>query len=872
MIIGERPGAQEARERAPFVGASGNDLARYLRRARVDITKCYRTNVCQDYAPDNPDPSPADMQRWRDTLEEEITGCDPTFIIAVGRLSARALVHADLDLSVAHGTPQDLDRNRWPLASRDSKDVCVIPCYHPAAALHQPRFQALVLADYLAAGAIINGVRDHAPARDTRRSTCYRLLNSRDPADIVFLDHVLARSRVFACDTEGTRKDPIYIQISDREGYGYCVDAQDRALISRIDERFQSADVRVIFHSALHDLGVMRAMDMRVPAHFDDTMTRAYVLQSEPLSLKALARRHAGMRMQSYTEVIAPAQHWRALAYLQEALANAPESWTLARERVEIVEGVAKIRKPWTLVRRIKRILDDCRKVRATRTSKRADADVRAKHERIDLVARWRNLPIESRQEIERERGPFPIATLRDVARTRAIQYAGRDPDATLRVLAPLQAQSHALELDDVCALDCAVMPMFERMQANGLALDLDRVRVLSREMAREMKRSASALARACGIPGINPNSTPQLLRAITRLRLPKPTKTTDSGAPKVDDSYLEGQRTRLGSGAQYDALTNVVHYRECLKIKSTYTDPFLILCDPDGRLRGHWRLTQVVTGRPSMSEPNLLNIPIRTELGRRVRACFIAPEGTRLCTADYSGIEMRLLAHVAQDERMIGVFRRGEDIHDFTASRIFDLPIARLNKIEHRIPAKMVGFRTMYGGGAKGLREGLAKEGVQWSLDKCQEFIDDYTRKLYPGIGRYMRRTIRQARVHGYVREPLAGRIRYLPHAASEDDRLRASAEREAINFPIQGAAASLMKRGMVALWRGLQAFWRTHPQVRAEPLLQQYDELTFEADEDCVDTLERIVLDSMSNAAELRVPIKVSWSTARDWASLEK
>ena len=209
----------------------------------------------------------------------------------------------------------------------------------------------------------------------------------------------------------------------------------------------------------------------------------------------------------------------------------------------------------------------------------------------------------------------------------------------------------------------------------------------------------------------------------------------------QIDDGYLEGLETDLAidvaqsspersfqrqnyhrrAHTKLDVVRAVIHYRECSKIESTYARPLAKLVDSDGRLRASFRITRVVTGRPASAEPNLLNIPVRTELGRRVRAAFVARDGCILTTADYSGIEMRVMAHMSEDENMIAVFREGKDIHSQTASRAFGIPERDLDPMKHRYPAKRMGFLVIFGGGPKKLRRELAIVGIRWSLDDCE-------------------------------------------------------------------------------------------------------------------------------------------------------
>lgn len=855
LIVGERPGYHESRTGIPFVGPSGVELERYLARGGISLESCRRTNVCRDYIDGNPDPTPREIARQAPELFEEIQRTNPVWVIAVGRIAARTLTGLDLVMESAHGMvfpPAD----EWHLTGSH-----VICAYHTAYGLKRPDAAPVVAADYLRAGAYISGdLPAVTPADEFAGHEDYRELEDDDYAAVESLcDPSTHHWGGLAIDTEGFRTDPWMIQLSSMPGSGYIINTRQHGLVQFLDDELERQNPLVIFHHALHDLEVMRAMGMREPKRFTDTMILAYLLQTEPQGLKPLARRYAGMEMLEYREVVAPAQAELAQKYFVRvirALDTHPE-WDERLEQAEIRDGAARIKKPHSIAMRIRRIIKDQEKGP------------------IDYLARWKALD-EFKDEISAVCGVFPVATLMHVPLAKRIRYAARDPDATLRVYRPLHAAVRALDLERVLELDLATVPMFERMQSAGFELDVPVLEELSVELEREMRTATRTV-------GCNPapNSKALAVVLLDDLGLPQPAKVTKKlKLPQIDDSYLEGLETDLanrkgktgetGETSALSVVRAVLRYRECDKIESTYAGPLPRLMDSDGRLRTKFRITRVVTGRPASAEPNLLNIPVRTELGRRVRSAFRASRGRILATADYSGIEMRLMAHVSGDENMIAVFREGKDIHAQTASRAFGIPERDLDPMKHRYPAKRMGFLVIYGGGAKKLRSELATVGIRWSLADCEELIDDYTHKLYPGIGSYMTARQMEAKRYGFVRDGLSGRIRYLPNASSPDQWAQWAAFREATNFPIQGGAATIMKRGMIECWRRLPEFWSRD--VYAEPLLQQYDELTWEVDEGSVDELRELVVGSMTNAVKLDVPIKVSWGTGHTWAELEK
>lgn len=857
MFVGERPGYHESLELEPFVGPSGEDLARFLGRTGISLPYCYKTNVCKTYHPDNLDPTDDDIDL--DELTTEIATVAPVWLVAVGRIAARTLLGYPVAMEWAHGMVyQSLPR---------FGSLPTIIAYHPAFSLHSPAFAPLVSYDYRRVGAYITGKLDpYMHTDDYAGREDYRVL---DDDEYQLIEDACQRGEL-AIDTEGFRSDPWMIQFSADPGTGYIIERRQHHLITHLDECIARHDPLVIFHYAVHDIEVMRALEMRSPRRYTDTMELAYVLQVEPQGLKALARRHAGMEMDEYRDIVNPIQESMSARYfdrIRKCLTTHPE-WSETHEYLTIEDGLVRRTRPWSIATRIKSITN------AARKAKRAG-------EEFSHLKRWKKFPSHTQLEIETAVGArMPIATLMNVPLKKRNHYAARDSDATLRVYRPLRAMVEEMQLNEVVEMDLACMPMWERMQANGFHVNIDKLLTLSDDLKAQMDTAQD-------IVGCNPNSGPQLIPIFDELGLPRPKKTTKKlKLPQVDDSYLEGLETDLKAGKWRSDLSTssmsrdpfpivqaTLRYRECDKLRSTYADPIAALAQqsPDGRVRSTILTTRVVTGRPSMKEPNLLNIPTRTELGKRVQDAFEPEPGHVFCTADYSGIEMRVMAHMSGDENMIAVFNEGRDLHSETASRAFGIPIDQLDKMKHRYPAKRMGFLVIYGGGADKLQSELRAVGEDWTIEACEDLIDDYIHKLYPDIGRYMSERKQEAKRYGYVRDPMSGRIRYVPDASSHDKWKQLAAFREAINFPIQAGAATIMKRGMKRCWDRLQIeIWNRD--MYAEPLLQLYDELLFEASEDCVEDLRLVVVDSMASAMELSVPIEVSWATGYTWAELEK
>jgi DNA polymerase-1 len=302
-----------------------------------------------------------------------------------------------------------------------------------------------------------------------------------------------------------------------------------------------------------------------------------------------------------------------------------------------------------------------------------------------------------------------------------------------------------------------------------------------------------------------------------------------------------------------------VLDQRQLSKLKGTYVDALPQLVNPrTGRVHTSFNQTGSVTGRISSSNPNLQNVPIRSELGREVRRAFVAEEGCKLLAADYSQVELRIMAYVAQDPGLLGAFERGEDIHVATAAAVLGVPIDQVTKDQRRI-AKTVNFGLSYGQSAFGLAQqtGMAQE-------EARRFIETYFQK-YPGVREYIRRTKQQAAEQGYV-ESLLGRRRYFPKLATMRGPERGRAEREAINMPIQSTAADIIKIAMARLHWALR-----ERGLDTRMVLQVHDELVLEAPEDEIETVAPLVRQVMCDAFELAPPLKVGLEVGRNWLDME-
>jgi DNA polymerase-1 len=343
-----------------------------------------------------------------------------------------------------------------------------------------------------------------------------------------------------------------------------------------------------------------------------------------------------------------------------------------------------------------------------------------------------------------------------------------------------------------------------------------------------------------------SPKQLGQLL--FDELKLPALVK-TPSGAPSTNEEALEA------IADQHELPRVILEYRGLSKLRSTYTDKLPEMVNRDtGRVHTSYHQAGAATGRLASSDPNLQNIPIRTDDGRRIRQAFVAPEGRRIVACDYSQIELRIMAHLSEDPNLLRAFESGADIHRATAAEVFGKPFDDVSSNERRA-AKAINFGLMYGMGAFGLARQL---GI--SRGEAQDYIALYFSR-YPGVRDFMERTRQQAREQGYV-ETVFGRRLYLDNIHARNQGLRAGAERAAINAPMQGTAADIIKRAMISL-----DGWLADHRDRALMVLQVHDELVFEVETGFVETLVNEARDRMSRAAGLRVPLVVDSGIGVNW-----
>ncbi len=444
--------------------------------------------------------------------------------------------------------------------------------------------------------------------------------------------------------------------------------------------------------------------------------------------------------------------------------------------------------------------------------------------------------------------------SMADVDIERVSQYACADADYTYRLVQEYEPQLAERGLDKLFEqVEMPLVPVLVEMERTGVLLDRAVLQEMSVSLAERLRELEKKIQEMVGAP-LNIQSPVQLADAlfnklgISTAGLPKTKTGQISTAAEVLDS-LKGTHPVIGL---------ILEHRELAKLKGTYVDALPALINPrTGRVHTDYNQTGTVTGRVSSSNPNLQNIPVRTDLGRQVRRAFIAPPGSQLISADYSQVELRILAHITRDPNLLEAFARGEDIHAATAARLYNVPLKNVTSEMRRV-GKTINFGITYG---------ITDYGIASRTDLSQRearhLIDNYFEQ-YVRVKDYIENTKREAKEHGYV-QTLLGRRRYFPElqgTARVHPSVRGASEREAINMPIQGTAADILKLAMAKLYRELHA-----RNLRARMTLQVHDELVLECPEDEIHVVAPLVCDVMENAYPLDPKLKVDVSGGQNW-----
>lgn len=861
LLCGESPGYDEAKAGRPFVGKSGQEQEDYLGHHNLTPRMWYRTNVVKEYRGGNPDPTPDQVAEWTPTLYRELDKCRPEMIVAVGRFAARWFLGDDADMEMVHGLPHyagaldPVRRDRGGPA-----DAIIVPVYHPAAGLHNTDTRVPIDWDYGRVaevyGRACRGEKGEieTPHDDLAGCEHYDDITGRDVAGIV------AGAEVIAIDTEGSPGRPWSIQISTCPGTGYVLRASWSDFATGIRSLQEACDrgVTILMHNAMYDLEMCAAMGLDTyHARLYDTMYAAYITRREPQGLKSLAYRWASMRMASYQDTIGDVALSQQLTYLMQ-IAERP--WPKPEPRLLCEnDGRFRLYAPQKVERTVEGILSDYYSGKVDKDGKRTDPE-----------ARWGKVDRELREMVERDIGGMPTATLDDIPRNDAIYYSARDADATFRVWDALAPEMARRRLDHLVDEGGEIIPVYEEMQRTGMPAS----RRLFEKLYEDMDEAAWDIGRRIsrdywdGEP-FNPGSSQQCAQLLEKRGL-KATRKTKTGMPSTDKRSIEYLRFID------PAFAMVFDWREHRHIRDSFCTPALNAIPRDGARWGMVRckikITRTHTRRLASADPNLLAIPVRTDIGRRVRECYECPPGEVLGAWDFSQIEARFMAHESRDRLLIRLFQEDRDIHAETASMIFGIPLHAVDKMKHRLPAKNTLFGVIYGIAGPGLKVQMWKlDQTHWTDESCQEMIDEFMR-VYKGVDRYIAEVVRKVRSQreNEVRDHW-GMPRYLPAVRCREGKLSSEAERQAVSQKIQGGAQGMLRNAIIRLRpvvrqmqdEGIPVKWR----------LQVHDEINMSFPPGLWPRIDPIVRDAMvnHNGIDLRVPVKAEGAMSENWGGLK-
>ena len=440
--------------------------------------------------------------------------------------------------------------------------------------------------------------------------------------------------------------------------------------------------------------------------------------------------------------------------------------------------------------------------------------------------------------------------SMRDVDVAIAGKYACEDADITMRLKHLLEKEIKENEFDKLFyEVECPLIYVLADMEWTGARLDLDALKDLSTDLTEELQGLEEELIEMAGME-YNVNSPKQTGEVLfDHMKITDKAKKTKTGQYSTSEGELEKLRNK------HPIIEKILEYRGVKKLLSTYIDAFPLLINPrSNKIHTSFNQTVAATGRLSSTNPNLQNIPIRDERGRAMRKVFIPDEGCTFLSADYSQIELRIMAHLSKDKQMTEAFNNDLDIHAATAAKIYKVPLEEATG-NMRDKAKTANFGIIYGISVFGLSERLAIP-----RGEAKELIDGYF-ETYPDVAKYMEKSKEKARENGYV-ETLLGRKRFLPDINSRNGIVRGFAERNAINAPIQGSAADIIKVAMIRIFRRFE-----EKQLKSKMILQVHDELNFNVPMDELDIAKKIVVEEMENAYKLSVPLKTDCGNGANW-----
>lgn len=801
MIVGEAPGREEERRGKPFVGDSGLELEGYLLRAGILAHECYITNRVKCRPKDNEDPILDDFIHCDRYLADEIRRVNPQVIIAVGRHATRYFLDDDIDLERCHGIVTKVG-GRF-----------ILPVYHPAYGLHQTSKMVFIEDDF-----------------QRLKNPTYTVSECVMPASrlVVYpgeLDAECYNSEVIALDTESIEGDkPWCVTFYTGGKYSYMVKADNIKCLEALNTILGTKQ-EIILHNALYDIPVLRSMGLNIPINkVRDTMIGAYLLQNLSMSLKVLGYRLLGVNMLEYADVTGVHTQAKTKDYLEKVIQY---TWDNPPQRLVVDKGRPRVVTPQNINKKIRRALKDA--------------------DNADLYARWMNFDEEERLPVEAKLGKLYPGDLSDVNPAIALKYATTDAVVTYKIWGIIKKALLDEGLWDTFLLDNKLVETLDSMNSVGVAVDITKFKELSSELDKELLIIEKRVQELCGSGELlnlrSPIVVMDLVQRVYNMRI----KSTSVDVLKK----YQGQ----------ELIDLILLHREYTRLKTTYCDalPKKVI---KGRVHTEWKNTRTSTGRLASANPNLQNQPVKSSLAKKLKQGFIASPGCMLVSSDYSQIEMRVLAHVSGDQKLIELFRSDEDVHAQTASRMFGVAVSQVDPETQRYPAKRVSFGVVYGIGPEGLYKQFVLEGLKYTIKECEDLINSWF-DIYKGVKRYMDGIRGCARRYQMVRN-MFGRIRRIPETKSSLPRIQSAGLRQAINAPIQSGAQDIIKKAMVALNN------ITFENAIFRCVLQIHDDLIYEVSSDIVAEAAEVIKAVMESVVTLSVPVPVGQKIGTTWGNM--
>lgn len=891
LIVGEAPGRHEAAHKPlpePFVGPSGQIQEWHFNRHNLSQCNFRRTNIVPVYIEGNPDPSPSLVDEWTPHLLSEIRRCNPALIVAVGRFAMRWFLGESADLDITHGLPHHAGAFDPTRRNRAPSTCCIIPIIHPAAGFpdRDPKGEARVLIswDYKQVAETYKLIQQGQSHKIDYRvdkyagKELYEDVTGRQMRDLINYYRFSSFETglyFIGYDTEGTPDNRWSAQASFAPGQGAVLRCVQPDFSDGMAALQECADAGIVFvthqastpTAAMYDNLMSRLMGLNLTrARIWDTMYALYLMRTEARALKTAMRRWCGMDAEDYPAKLSALARDKQIQYLHQVLEMSP--WPKPQSRT-VYENDGRIRQytPQRIEQTAESILLDALTGKVTKDGP------------TDPLERWKKIDKAARHPVELRLGKMPHATLDDVPFADAIRYSAADPDGTRRLYFALRKQLQSLDLIRTQDEGMAVLPIFEEMQHNGMPCSRSSLVSLSSDMLQRMQtvqRRISSLY--YGSKPFNPNSGPQvasllLRRGLDHLALKKTKKTKKISTAEDSIGHLQFSEP---------AIADVFEWREYQHIRSSFCESLLEYFPDDDSIaitfiRCVLKPTGTVTRRLAAEEPNLLNIPSRSEIGLKVRECFFfAPTDNEMFTScDLSQIEARFMADVSADDLMCRLFLEGRDVHKETAARIFGWSTMPEDLTEEqkrqRYCAKTINFGMIYGMLAHALMIQLNKIGIMWKEDECERALAEWF-KIYRGVKQFVAAVSSDTKRLGYVRD-ISGMYRYLPMIHSRDRKEVAQAERHAVSHIVQGGAQTMIQRSMA--WLGPLLHEMADAGIMIKWRMQVHDELivSHEATDEIAEKVRQMIIHALVKkcGVKLRVPVLAEGKSHKSWGKLK-